>query len=72
MRDEIYQNGPSLRENQYFFMKISIVTATFNSGATVRDTYYSQIFDILVVFINFIVLLYIYIMYSSRMRKVVK
>ena len=47
-------------------MKISIVTATFNSGATVRDTYYSQIFDILVVFINFIVLLYIYIMYSSR------
>jgi glycosyltransferase involved in cell wall biosynthesis len=38
MRDEKYQNGPSLRENQYFFMKISIVTATFNSGATVRDT----------------------------------
>lgn len=38
MRDEIYQNGPSLRENQHFFMKISIITATFNSGATVRDT----------------------------------
>lgn len=27
-----------MREYQYFFMKISIITATFNSGATVRDT----------------------------------
>ena len=38
LRDEIDKNSPSLRENQYFFMKISIITATFNSGATVRDT----------------------------------
>lgn len=38
MRDKIDQNTPSLRENQYFFMKISIITATYNSSATVRDT----------------------------------